>query len=127
MEAAAGGASMTAAGGLEEALLLRLVDRLVSAEQQIATGLASVGNLSETVGDLRTKIAALSVEVDEMRKQSTATMQSFEQMRTPLQSLLDLKQKLSGGYLVVVALFMAAAYLLQPLLSDLYSSHFGLK
>lgn len=111
---------MTESGGLEEAILLRLIDRLVTAEQHIATSLATIGALTESVSDLRNKITALTAELDEMRAITTAAVQSFEQMRSPLQSLLDLKQKLSGSWLVIVALFMAIAYLLQPLLSSLY-------
>lgn len=118
---------MTETGGLEEAILLRLIDRLVTAEQQIATSLATIGALSDSVADLRNKIAALTKELDDMREITTAAARSFEQMRSPLQGLLDLKQKLSGGWLVVMAVFMAIAYLLQPLLEHLYRWRLDLK
>lgn len=118
---------MTEPGHLEEAILLRMIDRLVTVEQQIATSLAMVNGLADSMGDLRIKMAALSAEMEEMRKASTAAMQSFEQMRSPLQSLLDLKQRLSGGWLVLVAVFMAVSYLLQPLLESLYRWRLGLK
>jgi len=114
---------MTELGGLEEAILLRLVDRLVMVEHQTATSLATVGALSEAIADLRKQITGLSTELDDLRDQTTATMRSFEQMRSPLQGLLDLKQKLSGGWLVMTAFFLALAYLLQPLLVQLYSWH----
>ncbi len=111
---------MTEGGGLEEAILLRLIDRLISAEQQIASGLATIGALTDSVSELRNKIGALSTELDEMRRITTAAVQGFEQMRSPLQNLLDLKQKLSGSWLVIVALVMAVAYLFQPFLTELY-------
>lgn len=116
---------MTESGGLEEAILLRMIDRLVAAEQQIATSLAMVAALNDSVSELRTKVSGLSVELEEMRKASNAALQSFEDMRKPLQGLLDLKQRISGGWLVVVALVMAVAYLLQPFLNELYHMHLG--
>ena len=116
---------MTESGGLEEAILLRMIDRLVAAEQQIATSLAMVGALNDSVSELRRKVSGLSEELEEMRKASDAALRSFEDMRKPLQGLLDLKQRISGGWLVVVALVMAVAYLLQPLLNELYHLRLG--
>jgi hypothetical protein len=127
MEAAAGTPRMTEPGGLEEAILLRLVDRLVMVEHQTSTNLAAVGALTESIADLRHQVADVSRELDKLRDLSTATMRSFEQMRTPLQGLLDLKQRFSGGWLVMTAFFLAAAYLLQPLLSELYRWRLGQK
>jgi hypothetical protein len=116
---------MTEGGGLEEAILLRMIDRLITAEQQIATSLAMVRTLNDSVNELRKKVGSLSVELEEMRKASCAALQSFEDMRKPLQGLLDLKQRISGGWLVVVALAMAVSYLLQPLLKELYHLRLG--
>jgi hypothetical protein len=59
-------------------------------------------------------ISALGSEQNNLRDLSTATMRGFEQMRGPLQNVLDLKQRLSGGWLVVTAFFLAMTYLLQP-------------
>ena len=118
---------MTELGGLEEAILLRLVDRLVMVEHQTATSLVTVGALSEAIADLRKQIGGLSTELHDLRDQTTATMRTFEQMRAPLQNLLDMKQKLSGGWLVITAFFLAAAYLLQPVLGQLYSWRIGQK
>jgi methyl-accepting chemotaxis protein len=102
-----------------------MIDRLVMAEQQIATSLAMVGALNDSVNELRKKVSGLSAELEEMRKVSSAALQSFEEMRKPLQGLLDLKQRISGGWLVVVALGMAVSYLLQPLLKELYHLRLG--
>jgi uncharacterized coiled-coil protein SlyX len=118
---------MTEFGGLEEAILLRLVDRLVMVEQQTTTSLATVGAMSDSIGELRKQIAQLSGELDKLRELSMVTMRSFEQMRSPLQGLLDLKQKFSGGWLVITAFFLAVAYLLQPLLTQLYNWRLGVK
>ena len=125
METAIGELDMTELGGLEEAILLRLVDRLVMVEHQTATNLATVGALTESIADLRSQIAGLSNELDKLRDLSTNTMRGFEQMRRPLQDLLDMKQKFSGGWLVMTAFFLAAAYLLQPLLTQLFSWRIG--
>lgn len=127
METAAGTSGMTELGGLEEAILLRLVDRLVMVEHQTATNLATVSALSDAIADLRHQVSGLSAQLDTLRDQSTATMRSFEQMRTPLQNLLDMKQRFSGGWLVITAFFLAAAYLLQPFLAQLYSWRLGQK
>ena len=118
---------MTELGGLEEAILLRLVDRLVMVEHQTATNLATVGALTESITDLRHQIAELSTELNKLRETSTNTMRSFEEMRLPLQNLLDMKQKFSGGWLVMTAFFLAVAYLLQPLLTQLYGWRLGQK
>lgn len=127
MASAAGARRVTELGGLEEAILLRLVDRLVMVEHQAATSLATVGAISESLAELRRQVAALSSELNSLRDQSVATMRSFEQMRAPLQNLLDMKQRFSGGWLVMTAFFLAAAYLLQPLLSELYRWRLGQK
>lgn len=116
---------MTEPSGLEEAILLRLIDRLITVEQQLATNLVTVSAMTETVSELRRAINALSRELDELRDLFTEAMRSFEQMRMPLQGLLDLKQKFSGGWLVLLAFFMAAGYLLQPLLTELYRWRLG--
>jgi uncharacterized coiled-coil protein SlyX len=118
---------MTESGGLEEAILLRMVDRLVMLEQQTATNLATVGALTTTVTDLRRTINAMSQELDELRDLSTAAMHSFDEMRKPLQGLLDLKQRFSGGWIVAMGVCMVFAYLLQPLLTELYRWRFGLR
>lgn len=118
---------MTELGGLEEAILLRLVDRLVMVEHQVATSLATLGALADSVAELRRQIVASSNELNSLRDQSMATMRSFEQMRTPLQNMLDMKQRFSGGWLVITAFFLAMAYLLQPLLTQLYSWRLGAK
>jgi len=118
---------MTEASGLEEAILLRLVDRLVMVERQAATSLATIGALAESVTELRRQIVASSVDLTSLREQSMASIRSFEQMRTPLQNLLDMRQKLSGSWLVITAFFLAAAYLLQPFLTQLYSWRLGQK
>ncbi len=118
---------MTELGGLEEAILLRLVDRLVMVEHQTATNLATVGALTDSIADLRHQVSGLSTQLDTLRDQSTATMRSFEQMHSPLQNLLDMKQKFSGGWLVMTAFFLAIAYLLQPFLNQLYSWRLGQK
>jgi hypothetical protein len=127
METAAEDRHMTELGGLEEAILLRLVDRLVMVEHQTATNLATVGALTESITDLRHQIAELSTELNKLRETSTNTMRSFEEMRLPLQNLLDMKQKFSGGWLVMTAFFLAVAYLLQPLLTQLYGWRLGQK
>ena len=118
---------MTELGGLEEAILLRLVDRLVMVERQTATSLATIAAISDSIAEIRRQIAGLSSELNSLRDQSMATMRSFEQMRAPLQNLLDIKQRFSGGWLVITAFFLAAAYLLQPLLSELYRWRMGQK
>ena len=106
-----GNPPMTEFGGLEEAILLRLVDRLVMVEQQTATSLATVSTMSDSIGELRKQITQLSSDLDKLRELSMVTMRNFEQMRSPLQGLLDLKQKFSGGWLVITAFFLALAYL----------------
>jgi uncharacterized coiled-coil protein SlyX len=118
---------MTDLGGLEEAILLRMVDRLVTLEQQTATSLATIGSLSETIADLRRQISGISTELSDLRERATATMSSFEQMQRPLQSVLDLKQKLSGGWLVVTAFILAVGYLLQPMIAQLFAWRAGPK
>jgi uncharacterized coiled-coil protein SlyX len=127
METTAGAQAVTELGGLEEAILLRLVDRLVMVERQTATSLATIAAISDSIAEIRRQIAGLSSELNSLRDQSMATMRSFEQMRAPLQNLLDIKQRFSGGWLVITAFFLAAAYLLQPLLSELYRWRMGQK
>ena len=116
---------MTDAGGLSDAILLRLVDRLVALEQQAATSMAAIKAMTDNIAEMRTSVAALSHEVDELRTLSTAARQTFEQMRQPLQRLLDLRAKFSGAWLVVTALFVVIAYLFQPLLAELYRWRLG--
>ncbi len=108
---------MTEQKGLEEAILLRTVDRLVSAEQQIAMSVASVKTLTDTVAELRGRLDGLTTEMERMRKASDEAVHAFEQMRRPLEGLLVLKQRISGGWLVIVALIMALSYVLEPVLS----------
>jgi hypothetical protein len=109
MEAPRGHVRITESGGLEEAILLRVIDRLVTAEQQIATSLAMVGALNDSVNELRKKVGGLSLVPEEMRKAANAALQSFEDMRKPLRGLLDLKQRISGGWLEVVTPAMAVS------------------
>jgi hypothetical protein len=111
---------MTDPGGLSEAILLRLADRLLSVEHQAATNVAAVAGLTEHVTEIRGTVAALARDVDEIQRATTAALQSFEQMRKPLQGLLELRQKVTGAWLVATALLMVAAYLFQPLLAELY-------
>ena len=76
--------------------------------------------LTENVTEIRGTVSTLSHEVEQIRETSAAALQTFEQMRKPLQGLLDLRQKFSGAWLVATALLMVAAYLFQPLLAELY-------
>ena len=87
------------------------------AEQQIATSVASVRTLTEAVADLRRKLDDVTGEVDRMRRASDEALQAFEQMRKPLEGLLDMRQRLRGGWLVVLALLMMLSYLAPPLLN----------
>lgn len=114
---------MTDPSGLSEAILLRLVDRLVALEQQAATNAAAMRAMGETIAESRQLIGGLMHDFDGLRAISADTLQTFEKMRAPLQGLLDLKAKLSGAWLVVTALLMVVAYLLQPLLGQIYHSH----
>ena len=115
---------MTEPGGLGEAILLRLADRLLKVEQQAATNAEAMRAIAESVSDLRQNVAALTHDFDALRSITNETLQSFEKMRLPLQNLLDLRAKLSGAWLVVTALLMVVAYLLQPVLGDVYR-HIG--
>lgn len=116
---------MTDPSGLSEAILLRLADRLATVEQQAAANSAAMRAMAESVGELRQLIAELAHDFDGLRTISTDTLQAFERMRLPLQGLLDLKAKLSGAWLVTTALLMVLAYLVQPLLGQLYHGHLG--
>ena len=116
---------MTDQNGLSDAILLRLSDRIHTLEQQTATHAAEIAGLNENVADVRNNVAALSQEIDDVRSASTEAARTFEQMRKPLQGLLDLRQRFTGAWLVVTALLMVAAYLFQPLLADLYHWHRG--
>jgi methyl-accepting chemotaxis protein len=116
---------MTERAGLSEAILLQLADRMLAIEQQASTNAAAIKGLTEHVTEIRGTVATLSHDVEDMRRASTAALQTFEQMRKPLQGLLDLRQRFTGAWLVVTALMMVAAYLFQPLLADLYHWHLG--
>lgn len=116
---------VTESGGLSEAILLRLADRLVAVEQQAATNAEAMRAMGESAAELRRLITSLSHDFDALRSISNDTLQSFDKMREPLQDLLDLKAKLSGAWLVITALLMVVAYLLQPVLTDLLHQHFG--
>jgi hypothetical protein len=116
---------VTDQSGLSEAILLRLSDRLATVEQQAATNAAAMRAMGDSIAELRQLIAGLSHDFDALRTISTDTLQAFERMRVPLQGLLDLKTKLSGAWLVTTALLMVVAYLLQPLLGQLYHGHLG--
>lgn len=116
---------MTDPGGLGEAILLRLVDRIISVEQQTASNATALRAITESVGELRSSVSQLSHDVGDARNASNAALQTFEQMRKPLQQLMDLRQKFSGVWLVATALLMVAAYLFQPLLAELYRWHFA--
>lgn len=111
--------------GLGEAILLRLSDRLAHVEQQAAASAEALRAVSESVAQLRQRIAALAEDLDGLRAVSSDALQSFEKMRSPLQDLLDLKARLSGVWLVVTALLMVIAYLLQPVLGELLHRHLG--
>jgi hypothetical protein len=116
---------MTDAGGLSEAILLRLVDRLVTVEQQAATSTAAIRSMTETVGELRNSVTELSREFEEFRTVTTTARQTFEQMRAPLQRLLDLRARFTGAWLVITAIGVVIAYLFQPLLTELYRLRLG--
>jgi hypothetical protein len=116
---------VTDPSGLGEAILLRLADRLVAVEQQAATNAAAMRALSDSTAELRQLIAGLAHDLDGLRAISTDTLQAFERMRVPLQGLLDLRARMSGAWLATTAVLMAVAYLLQPLLGQIYHWHFG--
>jgi VIT1/CCC1 family predicted Fe2+/Mn2+ transporter len=116
---------MTDPGGLSEAILLRLADRILSLEHQAAGNVAAIAGLTEHVSEIRGTVTALSREVEEIQRVSSSAFETFEQMRKPLQGLLDLRQKFTGAWLVVTALLMVVAYLFQPLLAELYHWHLG--
>lgn len=116
---------MTDPSGLSDAILLRLVDRLVAVEQQAATNTEAMRAMGESIAELRRLLTIVTHDLDELRTLSSDALQNFEKMRKPLQDLLDLKAKLSGAWLVVTALLMVVAYLLQPVLGELLHRHFG--
>lgn len=115
---------MTDPSGLGDAILLRLTDRLATAEQQAAANAAAMRAMGDSIAELRQLIAGLTHDFDALRTISTDTLQAFDKMRAPLQSLLDLKAKMSGAWLAVTALLMVVAYLLQPFLGQIYHWHF---
>jgi hypothetical protein len=116
---------MTDPGGLSEAILLRLADRLLSVEHQAASNVAAIAGLTEHVTEIRGIVSGLARDVEEVQCANTAALQTFEQMRKPLQGLLDLRQKVTGAWLVATALLMVAAYLFQPLLAEFYHWRLG--
>lgn len=116
---------MTDQNGLSEAILLRLADRIATVEQQAATNAEAMRSMGESASELRRLIAGLTHDFDALRTVCNETLQSFDKMRAPMQDLLDLKAKLSGAWLVVTALLMVVAYLLQPVLADIVHRHFG--
>jgi hypothetical protein len=111
--------------GLGDAILLRLSDRLSKVEQQAAISTEALKAVGESVSQLRQGIGGLAHDFEALRTASSDALQNFEKMRTPLQELLDLKARLSGAWLVVTALLMVVAYLLQPVLGELLHRHFG--
>lgn len=115
---------MTDPGGLSDAILLRLADRLVKVEQQATTNAEAMRAVAESIAELRQLVSGVTHDFDSLRTISHDTLQAFENMRGPLQGLLDLKARLSGAWLVVTALLMVVAYLLQPVLGDVYHQHF---
>lgn len=116
---------MTDPGGLSEAILLRLADRMAALEKQEATNAEAMRAMGESAADLRRVMGDLTHDFESLRTLCNDTLQSFEKMRAPLQDLLDLRAKLSGAWLVVTALLMVLAYLLQPFLADLVHHHLG--
>jgi len=108
---------------LSEAILLRLADRLVAVELQAATNATAMRAMTDSIAELRQLVAGMAHDFEGLRAISTDTLQSFERMRGPLQNLLDLKARLSGAWLVTTALLMVVAYLLQPLLGQIYHLH----
>lgn len=110
---------------LGEAILLRLTDRLSRVEQQAATSAEALRAVGDSISQLRQLITGLAHDFDQLRSMSTDALQSFERMRTPLQDLIDLKTRLSGIWLVITALLMVVAYLLQPVMGELLHNHFG--
>ena len=111
--------------GLGDAILLRLADRLAKVEQQAAVSTEALKGVGESFAQLRQSIAGLAHDFEALRTASNVALQNFEKMRAPLQDLLDLKARLSGAWLVVTALLMVVAYLLQPVLGELLHRHFG--
>lgn len=116
---------MTDPNGLSEAILLRLADRIFTLEQQNSAHATEIHDLKEHVTEIRGAVGNMSRDVENVRQTSADAIAVFEQMRKPLQGLLDLRQRFTGAWLVVTALLMAAAYLFQPLLLDLYHWHAG--
>ncbi|HUB44993.1 MAG TPA: hypothetical protein VMB73_08410 [Acetobacteraceae bacterium] len=110
---------------LGEAILLRLSDRLAKVEQQAATSTEALRAVTESITQLRQLVSGLTHDFDALRAASNDALSNFEKMRMPLQDLLDLKARLSGAWLVVTALLMVVAYLVQPVLGELLHRHFG--
>ena len=55
---------MTEQSGLGEAILLRLVDRLVTLEQHAASNVTALRAVTDNLSELRSSVSALSHEVD---------------------------------------------------------------
>jgi len=104
-------------------MLLRLADRLVAVELQAATNATAMRAIADSMTELRQLISSMAHDYEGLRVLSTDTLHSFEQMRGPIQGLLDLKTRISGAWLVTTALLMVVAYLLQPLLGLVYHLH----
>ena len=106
--------------GLLDEMLLRLADRMSKVEQQMATTMATLQASTQNLSELRGVVGRLVKELDDMRRVSVAAQDAVEEMRKPLQRLLELKDRFSGAYLLAMALVMVVAYLFQPLLNELY-------
>lgn len=74
---------------------------------------------------LNNTIVELTDQYKDIQKTSGETLRIFDDMRKPLQGLLEMKERLSGIWLVVTAFVMVAAYLFQPLLAGLYQWRLG--
>lgn len=117
---------MVDSGSLGEAILLRLSDRLAQVEQQTNINTASMQSLSAQVMRLNDTIVELTDEYKDIQRTSGETLRIFDDMRKPLQGLLEMKERFSGVWLVMTAFVMVAAYLFQPLLTELYHWRLGL-
>jgi len=117
--------SPSSSPGLGEAILLRLADRLTAVEAQAATSIEALSAVRENIAQLRHLLSDLTHDFDALRAASNDALQNFQRMQMPLQDLMTLKARLSGVWLVVTALLMVVAYLLQPVLGELLHVHFG--
>lgn len=116
---------MTESNPLSEAILLRLSDRLVTVEHEAAIHTTSLHAITNQIDELRSTLTKLTGQLEDMRRASESAMTAFDQMRQPLQGLLDLRERVSGVWLVVTALAVVFAYLFQPLLAEFYRWKFG--